>query len=69
MYTHVGLARGRLAASDLANALYEYNSKRKQKSLLEEAALARLLIGYREVTMEDLVSTRGEEGLDADHLC
>ncbi|KAF4567078.1 hypothetical protein EYR36_010694 [Pleurotus pulmonarius] len=54
VYSHVGSAHGKLTARDLGNTLRGYCYKPKHKSLLEEEALARLIIGYSDINMEQL---------------
>ena len=58
---HVSSVEGKLSANDLAKALHGYFYKPLHKSVSEEQALARLIVGYRMVNMEQLVSEmRGE---------
>ncbi|KAG5221643.1 hypothetical protein IMY05_C4349000300 [Salix suchowensis] len=54
VYTHVGAVHGKLTEIDLSEALQGYCHKPKNKSFLEEEALARLIVGYGEINMERL---------------
>ncbi|KAF4596425.1 hypothetical protein EYR38_007812 [Pleurotus pulmonarius] len=54
VYAHVGTSDGKLGAADLAKVLRGYSNNPKAKGLLEEEALARLIVGYKKVHMGDL---------------
>ncbi|KAL4259113.1 hypothetical protein AB1N83_012477 [Pleurotus pulmonarius] len=54
VYAHVGTIDGKLDAAGLAKVLRGYSNNPKAKGLLEEEALARLIVGYKKVHMGDL---------------
>ncbi|KAJ8694440.1 hypothetical protein PTI98_009364 [Pleurotus ostreatus] len=54
VWVHVSSVEGKLSANDLAKALHGYFYKPLHKSVSEEQALARLIVGYRMVNMEQL---------------
>ncbi|KAJ8701190.1 hypothetical protein PTI98_000005 [Pleurotus ostreatus] len=54
VYAHIGTTEGKLDAASLAKVLRGYSNNPRAKGLLEEEALARLVVGYRKVHMGDL---------------
>lgn len=60
---HVSSAEGKLSANGLAEALHGYFYRPLHKSVAEEEAFARLIVGYRNVNMEQLVRDMSDEVL------
>ncbi|KAF4568676.1 hypothetical protein EYR36_010689 [Pleurotus pulmonarius] len=54
VWVHASAVEGKLTANDLAKALYGYFSRPLPQGVSEEQALARLIVGYKNVNMEEL---------------